>query len=693
MVFNVKDSEERRTVDPKELPFEVIKLENVVIPMRDGAKLLAHIWIPKLVFEGKSPLKIGSLVEYLPYRKSDFTSVRDSIRHPYYAGYGFASLRVDMRGCGDSDGVILGEYLEQEQQDNLDVFTWITKQSWSNGNIGQFGKSWGGFNSLQIAAKKHPALKAVITLCSTDDRYADDVHYRGGCMLASDMLWWASTMFAYNCRPQDPHVRPDWRETWMKRLELEPNVIDWVKHQTRDDFWKHGSVCEDYLKVDVPVLAVGGWRDGYTNAIFRMMKNFPHKDNKSIIGPWVHEYPEVATPSPSIGYNQIAIQWFDKYLNTELVISNHIANIQVDDFHIDKLQKYNAYIQDPVSISESYISRPGKWISCDEVVDFEKFGLKDNAIVSAISEQSKTHSFSGLQHYGLQRGTWCPFGQSGDFPGEQKVEDTMSYNFDSEPLTKDSSAFGFPQVRFSISSDTEVANVSVRLVDIDPEKKEHILVTWGQLNLNKYIGTSEHPEKLVPGQSYDIELKLDAIGYVFQKGHKLRIAFSSTDWPSSWPLAVTPNLTLEESGFELKIPIVPGNAQVVAFPQAESLAPCDREILREDRRTRAVVHDVINQTYEIQDFSDEGQRKVGDIAFGSWNKNLWFIGNDPLSARNQCQWELTLAKDNWDIKLLTDSTMEATATDFILYNKLEAFEGKDKVFEKEWNDVIPRNFC
>jgi putative CocE/NonD family hydrolase len=159
MAFNIKDSSKRRVLQLDELPNKVIKLENVVISMKDGAKLYAHIWMFDSI-----EYRIPAILEYLPYRKNDFTAIRDSARHPYWAGHGYASIRVDMRGCGDSDGWLLDEYLKQEQDDALEILDWITRQSWSNGRVRMWGQSWGGFNGLQVAALQHPALRTVISL-------------------------------------------------------------------------------------------------------------------------------------------------------------------------------------------------------------------------------------------------------------------------------------------------------------------------------------------------------------------------------------------------------------------------------------------------------------------------------------------------------------------------------------------------
>ena len=160
-----------------------------------------------------------AILEYLPYRKRDGTAQRDALTHPYFAGHGYACLRVDMRGTGESDGLMLDEYAKQEQDDALEVIAWIARQPWCTGAVGMIGISWGGFNGLQVAARRPPALKAVITLCSTDDRYADDIHFMGGCLL-NDNLSWASTMLAYTSRPPDPAlVGERWRDMWLERLE------------------------------------------------------------------------------------------------------------------------------------------------------------------------------------------------------------------------------------------------------------------------------------------------------------------------------------------------------------------------------------------------------------------------------------------------------------------------------------------
>ena len=198
-----------------ESPVAIEVVENLWIPLSDGTHVAARMWLPTDAVQNPVP----ALLEYIPYRKRDWTSVRDEAMHPYFARYGYASVRVDIRGSGESEGVLLGEYLQQEQDDALDVIDWLSQQSWCSGQVGMFGKSWGGFNALQIAARQPPTLGAIITVYSTVDRFADDIHTMGGCQLTSN-VGWGSVMFEYNTRPPDPELVGDrWRDMWLERLK------------------------------------------------------------------------------------------------------------------------------------------------------------------------------------------------------------------------------------------------------------------------------------------------------------------------------------------------------------------------------------------------------------------------------------------------------------------------------------------
>ena len=200
-----------------DFPHTVVEDPDLGIMMSDGCRLSSRAWMPV----NAELERVPAILEFLPYRKREGTAVRDAMTHPWFAGHGYACLRVDMRGSGDSDGLMDDEYSKQELKDACEVIAWIAAQPWCNGSVGMMGISWGGFNGLQVAALAPPALKAVVTLCSTVDRYADDIHYKGGCLL-NENLGWGATMWAYSSRPPDPAMRADWRQVWLERLEAEP---------------------------------------------------------------------------------------------------------------------------------------------------------------------------------------------------------------------------------------------------------------------------------------------------------------------------------------------------------------------------------------------------------------------------------------------------------------------------------------
>ena len=253
-----------------EFPHSVTRHEDLGIPMPDGTRLSARLWLP----DSASEIPVPTILEYLPYRKRDGTVARDCLTHPWFAGHGYAALRVDMRGSGDSEGLLDDEYTEQELQDACDVIAWVRTQPWSSGKLGMMGISWGGFNGLQVAALAPEGLDAVVTLCSTVDRYADDIHYKGGCLLGEN-LGWASQMLTYSARPPDPLIVGNrWRDIWLERLESQPFLlVPWLQHQRRDAYWEHGSVCEDYGSIKAAVQSWGGWHDGYRNTISHLVTN------------------------------------------------------------------------------------------------------------------------------------------------------------------------------------------------------------------------------------------------------------------------------------------------------------------------------------------------------------------------------------------------------------------------------------
>ncbi len=331
---------------PAELPHRIREVTHAWIPLADGTRLACRYWLPVTAVSDPVP----AILEYIPYCKRDGTAARDEAMHPYFAGHGYAAIRVDLRGSGESEGVMLDEYLKQEQDDALEVIAWIAAQPWCTGRVGMMGKSWGGFNGLQVAARRPPALKAVISMYSTDDRYADDIHSMGGCLLNENANW-SFVMFPLNARPPDPLlVGAGWETMWRQRLDVvRPWIIGWLHHQRRDAFWKHGSVCEDYGAIECPVYLIGGWADGYSNPVPRLMAGLTCP-KKALIGPWGHQYQHQVHPGPKMGYMTEALRWWDHWLKDI-------------DTGVMAEPAYRVWMNDSERPQTFYAMRKGKWIA------------------------------------------------------------------------------------------------------------------------------------------------------------------------------------------------------------------------------------------------------------------------------------------------------------------------------------------
>ncbi len=654
---------------------EIEELPDMGLIMADGTRLSARVWRP--VDAGDDPVPV--ILEYLPYRKRDGTCARDALTHPYFARRGYACVRLDVRGNGDSHGVMEDEYTQQELDDAVEAINWLATQDWCNGSVGMMGISWGGFNGLQVAAMAPDPLKAVITLCSTVDRYADDIHYKGGCLL-NENLGWGATMWAYSSRAPDPVLRDDWREMWLERLENEPFLASlWLRHQRRDEYWQHGSICEDFSAIKAAVLAVGGWGDAYKNAIPAIVENLD-APAKGIAGPWVHKYPHFAVPEPRIGFLQEALRWWDHWLKG---IETGVENDP----------DYRAYVMDGVRPATWYAERPGTWISepkgATSHLPVQQFHLSDTGLTPEAGPLNAR--LRSPHHCGAAAGEYCAIWLGPEMPGDQRGDDAFSLCVDGPALAADIDIVGAPQVRLKISSDKPQAQIAVRLNHIHPDGAS-TRITYGVLNLS-HRDDPANPTPLRPGQVYDIALTLDHIAYRVPAGHHIRVAISSAYWPLIWPSPETAELTL--TGGTLDLPVrdtAKGDEWV--FPEPEADDPWKMLELRAPAHVRR--HEVDHQTGEVHLIIEDDFGKTEDADHGLINGSVarerWSIHpDDPLSARGTCHWTEETGRGDWQLRTETFSEMWSDTTHFHLKARLEAYEGDVLIYERDVTDTIARD--
>jgi hypothetical protein len=650
--------------------------ENLWIPLPDGRHLAARLWLP----QGAG--QVPAILEYLPYRKRDGTAPRDETTHTVFAEAGYACVRVDIAGTGDSQGQFDDEYSEQELSDGEAVLAWIAAQDWSDGKVGMIGISWGGFNGLQLAFRRPPALKAVVSVASTVDRYGDDIHYMGGCLL-SDNANWGSQMFAYLTRPADPELRDDWRADWLERLENAPfSAADWLRHPNRDGFWKHGSVCEDWSAIQAPVLAITGWADAYVNAPPALAANLD-APVKAMIGPWEHRYAHISKLDAADFHSEV-LGWFDRWLKGQ-------------ENGAEDLPDYRAYMQEHFNPTKQNGPRQGRWIAEEnwpsENVREQAMFLTSDGFADAPAGGAV--AISSPAHIGAAGGYFCPGMRiDNELAGDQAGDDALAQCFDMAPLAAPLELLGRARLRFAFSVDRPVAQLVARLCDVAPDGVSQ-RISYRPLNLCHYQ-SHETPEALVPGQVYEAEIELNECAHRLRAGHRLRLALSTSYWPIVWPSPEAAEVTLHLDRCALHLPVREVAAEIdPANPgPARDFPTLDTEVLRapsgtSDQQVQA------DGTVTLDTFDDYGQARDpnhGMVVGSHVTMHYAIHPDDPATATYRSSWRFTFERDGWRVAIDTESAMRCDGENFHLTRKLRATEGADEteVLTREWRETIPR---
>jgi putative CocE/NonD family hydrolase len=596
--------------------------------------------------------------------------------HHYFAGHGYAALRIDVRGSGDSEGVLVDEYTEAELEDGVAVIAWIAAQPWCTGAVGMMGKSWGGFNALQIAARRPPALKAVISVCASDDRYTDDAHYMGGCLL-NENLTWGAVLQVFSALPPDPAtVGERWRAIWLERLEravLFPEV--WLRHQRRDQYWKRGSVAEDLGRIACPVYAVGGWADAYTNAIPRLLAGLT-VPRMAMVGPWGHVYPHIGVPGPAIGFLQEALRWWDQWLKgiETGVMSEPLYRVWMGD----------RWVAERSWPSERLV--PKRWV-LDRGGRLREEQVPEDAVESRAP-----------QSVGLAAPEWCAFDED-EVAGDQRDDDARSLTFDTEPLAERIDILGAPVAVLEIAVDRPQAFLAVRLNEVAPDGSS-VRVTYGLLDLTHRAG-HEHPEPLEPGHRYAVRVALNHVAHAFAPGNRIRLAISTAYWPVVWPASAPVVLTVYTGASRLELPVRPPDAdddRMACFAEPQGAPPASYRELRPMRVERTVERDggevVYTVTSEAGAFRAGGPGRMEEVDLEieeSSVRRYRIRDDDPLSARAEVVQRMALRRGAWAVRVESRASFWATPDSFELRAGLEAFEGDSVIESRSWERSVPRD--
>ena len=492
--------------------------EHLWIPMPDGVRLAARLWCPA----GAKRAPVPALFEYIPYRKADMVRARDERNHPFLARHGYACLRVDMRGSGDSEGHMPDMYSDAELADARHVIEWIAAQPWCDGKVGMFGTSWGGTAALQANIDAPEALKAVIAVCATHDRYEDDIHHIGGSVL-TDTFEWGATLPVILAAPPTPSVGDDWQSLWRRRLDtLTFPVEAWLREEGRGAYWRHGSVIHQAGRLSRPVLAVGGWTDRYSNSV--MSLDAARADLVwGVVGPGGHHYPDHGTPGPAIGFQQLALDWWARWMKPDR------AN--------PDWPRLRVWLREFDPPADSPRVRNGRWVETGApktCTAARVLHLDGGALTPAAPAPATGWDVPFDLGVGRASGDTGYFGREGGLPLDQRDDDSRSLTFETAPFDQDFILYGAASMRLCLEGEPE-GQVALRLNDVAPDgTSAPVGLAIRNLALDDDL---DAPARALPPTDRSVEIPFPTTAYRFRKGHRLRLAVSSSYWPLVWPPA------------------------------------------------------------------------------------------------------------------------------------------------------------
>jgi len=532
-------------------------VETVWLTLKDGVHLSATLFKP---VPRNPDEKFPVLLEYLPYRKDDPYISRDVFYvHEYFVKRGYIVARVDIRGTGSSEGVFPGrEYSEQELDDACEIIDQLSKLPGSNGRIGMWGISWGGFNSIQIAMRQPPPLKAILAVDATDDLYGDDTHYIDGVFHIDS---WATGFYSSHALPQTPSWPLD--EVYFRdRFDQYPGFLTYLKQQHDGEFWRKNSLRWKYDKLRIPAYLIGGLLDGYKDSVPRMLANMK-APVRAVMGPWNHSYPDVGLPGPNYEWKHEAVRWWDYWLKDK-------------DTGIMKEPRFTIFVREGHAPDPEMKMTPGHWISEEWPIpgtQWRSLFPADNHMLQTQPGKQAMESLRYVPSYGIATSglTWdAQVAWWGDVKGDIRPDDAGSLVYDSPVLEEAFEIIGLPKVHLHVSSDAPLAHWVARLEDVQPDGTV-TLVTGAHINGSQRDSRLEC-KPLVPGEIYSIAFEMHFTTWTFKPGHRIRFAVSNSLFPIMWPspFPMITKLFMGEKNTSLELPVIPSlNRKAPSFMPPE----------------------------------------------------------------------------------------------------------------------------
>ena len=541
-------------------PVYKVEMREAWIPMPDGVRLAADLWMPA---GGRSGERYPVLLEYLPYRKTDARGDRYGL-YAYFVRRGYVVARVDIRGTGNSEGRLIEyEYTDREQEDGEAVIAWLAGQPFATGKVGMFGISWGGFNSIHMAMRRPPALAAIIAVDATDDLYQDDVHFMDGGIHVDS---WEMSMDLANAMPGAPDYTID-DAFFANRFDTRPWMFTYKRQQRDGPFWDRTALKTRYESIRIPTFVIGGWYDGYRDAVPRMLEHV-QAPMKAIIGPWSHCWPHDSYPKPGIEWRREAVRWFDQWLKGR-------------DTGIMDEPPLAVYVRRWHPPGPRLETAPGEWRyedgwpiargrqrdlypSADHTLEVGglplgetpgKLGFAPNDVLGPRTPEVE-HRLRYVPTTGVEIGG--PVMWWGDVAPDQRPADAYSLVYDSAPLTETVEILGLPHAVLDVSADAPMAHWFARLSDVAPDGTVTLVAGAGFNGAHRE--SARDPKPIEPGKPFTLDIEMHMTSWTFAPGHRIRLAVSNAMWPMIWPTPYPMTTTLRmggDTGTRLVLPVVP----------------------------------------------------------------------------------------------------------------------------------------
>lgn len=516
--------------------FDVDVRRDVRIPTVDpDVTLSADVFLP--VDAGIVP----ALVMVLPYRK-DFTVGADlEASHRWFAARGYASLLVELRGIGSSDGTPRPKFDQGEGDDVIAAIEWAAAQSWCSGSVGMWGHSSGAFLTLRGASLSPPALKAIIpSQCPLDPGW-EAVHHDGARVdLHQRALWSGSMLLDQLVPPLYNYTSVREQRRWQERLhETEPFLLD-LARGPRDPVWRKRAI--DPSPIEVPTFFIGGWRDLYARGIVRAYEQV-RAPKKLLIGPWTHSYPH-KSPFAPIDFLRIALRWWNYWLGG---VDNGVMNEPpVTLYTMGDNPEWRSYDSWPPATDELFLAT-------DTDTKLTTPRRYEDQAASQIAEYQPDPTIGALS------GLWGIPNPGIGLPLDQHDDDLRGVTATSDPLPDAVMIAGCAEVlvrtaTVDTASTQSVERLVVRLSEVDADGRSSF-IALGVLC----------PEKLSASHRVALRPTMHRV----PAGHRLRVALSDSDFPRLTPPR-NPSL-IQIARIELHAPTMPSDAGVkVDMPAVEA---------------------------------------------------------------------------------------------------------------------------